>query len=390
MMRVLCCLAASLCLVSSACDDGERVVLDFGGDFRFGAATAAHQVEGGQQNNWTWWETLPQFSDYVVEPSGLACDHYNRYEEDLDLAGWMGLDTFRLSIEWSRIEPEAGVYDEAEIEHYRQVFEAMASRGIRPSVSLHHFTEPQWFLDMRELELPANDTFCAGDPSETRFCYWSDERAAEAFGEFCRRMGEAFGQYVDEWMTFNEMGGYWLGTSVSGDFPPGLQSMDWATMESVALPVLRGLMDAHAACYRALHEADGVDADGDGEAARVGFTTGTGAARPADPSDDEQIAAAEQMEYVATLMLFDAAVNGVLDADFDTVAEEEHPEWAGTLDLIGLQYYASTRIVDISLVPFLDGVPCADPPRCVSRSALLPLYNPARNGPPACPCRASA
>lgn len=348
-----------------AAEDGDGAEQDeaaetkrFPDNFRLGAATAAHQIEGNQTNSWTWFETLPQYDGMTAEPSGLACDSYNRYEEDFDLAKSIGLDTMRLSIEWSRIEPKRGEYDLAEIEHYKQVFEALAARGIKPSVTLHHFTEPQWFTDLRNMEPKNNDTFCANGPSNEDFCFWSNPQAAPVFGEFCGLMAEHFGKYVDEWWSFNEIPGYWIGSSVMGDQPPVLSSPDMETINEVALPILRGLFDAHAACYKALHAKDEIDASDDGHKVRVGMTCGAGMVRPADPDNPAHVSAAKQGQYVSTLLIFDAVTQGKLDSDFDAVPDEYHAEWENTLDLVGLQYYASTKVIDMQLFPILEGTPC--------------------------------
>ncbi|MCA9773779.1 MAG: glycoside hydrolase family 1 protein, partial [Myxococcales bacterium] len=332
--------------------------LAFPADFRFGAATSAHQVEGGQTNNWTLWETLPQFAGRTAEPSGAAVDEYHRYAEDFDWIRWMGLDTYRFSIEWSRIEPERGRYDPVEIAHYRAVLDALRARGIHPSVTLHHFTDPTWFTDMTKIRsLPANDDFCADGPSDADFCYWTNPEAPAVFGAFCGLMAREFGDRVDEWWTFNELTGHWLNTAFTGDFPPGLAARNAAEIQTVSLPVLRGMLAAHAACYEAIHAEDTVDADGDGRAARVGLTTGTGLVTPADPARPADVAAAAQAEFLASFLAFDAAAFGMLDANLDGVPEEAHPEWAGSLDLLGLQFYASTVILGIPVPPLL-GLPC--------------------------------
>ena len=113
--------------------------------FMIGAATAAHQVEGNNTHSDYWLqEQLPHSS--FVEPSGLACDHYNRYEEDIQLMAKAGLNAYRFSIEWARIEPEEGQFDEAEIEHYRSVIRCCKENGIEPIVTLLHFTSPAWLI----------------------------------------------------------------------------------------------------------------------------------------------------------------------------------------------------------------------------------------------------
>ena len=113
--------------------------------FFIGAATAAHQVEGNNIHSDYWaQELLPHTS--FTEPSGLACDHYHRYEEDIALLARAGLNAYRFSIEWARIEPEEGKFDEAEIEHYRQVIACCKANGVEPIVTLHHFTSPAWLI----------------------------------------------------------------------------------------------------------------------------------------------------------------------------------------------------------------------------------------------------
>ena len=113
--------------------------------FFIGAATAAHQVEGNNVHSDYWLqEQLPHTS--FAEPSGAACDHYNRYEEDIRLLAEAGLNAYRFSVEWARIEPEEGSFDEAEIEHYRKVIRCCREHGVEPIVTLMHFTSPAWLI----------------------------------------------------------------------------------------------------------------------------------------------------------------------------------------------------------------------------------------------------
>ena len=117
----------------------------FAKGFLVGAATAAHQVEGNNIYSDYWaQEQLPHSS--FAEPSGIACDHYNRYEEDIRLLAEAGLGAYRFSIEWARIEPEEGRFDDAEIEHYRRVIACCKANGVEPVVTLLHFTSPKWLI----------------------------------------------------------------------------------------------------------------------------------------------------------------------------------------------------------------------------------------------------
>ncbi len=139
-------------------------------DFMWGASTAAHQVEGGNVNQWSAWELAhaselakdahhryghlenwheikKQAEDPNNYVSGVAVKHYELYEQDFDLVNELNLDSFRFGIEWSRIEPEEGVWDEGEIEHYHRYIAALKKRGIEPVLNVWHWTMPTWFTD---------------------------------------------------------------------------------------------------------------------------------------------------------------------------------------------------------------------------------------------------
>lgn len=119
--------------------------MDFPNNFLIGAATAAHQVEGNNTNSDYWLQEQMPHSSFT-EPSGIACDHYNRYEEDIRLLADAGLNAYRFSVEWARIEPEEGRFDETEIEHYRSVIRCCKAHGVEPIVTLMHFTSPAWLI----------------------------------------------------------------------------------------------------------------------------------------------------------------------------------------------------------------------------------------------------
>ena len=121
------------------------MALKFPDGFYWGCATSSHQVEGNNRNNqwWAWEQEGGNIKDGTV--SGPACDHYNRFEEDFALAEELGHNAHRFSIEWSRVEPEEGRWDEKEVEHYRRVVESLRSHGMTPFATLHHFTNPLWF-----------------------------------------------------------------------------------------------------------------------------------------------------------------------------------------------------------------------------------------------------
>ncbi len=149
---------------------GTKINLKFPKKFLWGASISTHQVEGGNHNQWTAWELetaqvkvaqapymyqhLPiwdEIKDQALNPSnyvsGRTADHFKRYEADFDLAKKLHLNTLRLGIEWSRIEPKEGEFNKAALKHYQNYFEALKERGITPIITLWHWTFPEWFAE---------------------------------------------------------------------------------------------------------------------------------------------------------------------------------------------------------------------------------------------------
>jgi beta-glucosidase len=127
--------------------------LSFPADFLWGAATAAHQTEGNNVNS-DWWVREHAVGTSVAEPSGDACDSYHRYPEEIALLAELGFNTYRFSLEWSRIEPERGFVSRAAIDHYRRMVAACRAAGLTPMVTLHHFTLPRWFAALGGWQAP--------------------------------------------------------------------------------------------------------------------------------------------------------------------------------------------------------------------------------------------
>lgn len=155
--------------------------------FLMGAATAAHQVEGNNTGSDCWvMEHLPH-SDFA-QPSGLAADHYHRFEEDIRLLSDAGLNAYRFSIEWARIEPEEGKFDQDALEHYRRVLASCRAHHITPVVTLHHFSSPAWLI---------------------RKGGWASEHVIGAFERYCDYVAEHLGEEIPYFCTINEanMGG---------------------------------------------------------------------------------------------------------------------------------------------------------------------------------------
>ena len=118
--------------------------LQFPDGFLWGAATAAHQIEGNNINS-NWWVHENEPGTTIVEPSGDAADSYHRYREDIRLLASLGLNSYRFSVEWSRIEPERGMLSRASVDHYRRMVDTCLEFGVEPIVTLMHFTVPRWF-----------------------------------------------------------------------------------------------------------------------------------------------------------------------------------------------------------------------------------------------------
>ncbi|KFL45666.1 hypothetical protein IL54_1077 [Sphingobium sp. ba1] len=153
-----------------------------GPDFLWGAATAGHQVEGGNVNSDSWVMEHLQPNNFAA-PSGDACDSYHRWREDMTLVKQMGLNCYRFGIEWSRIEPEAGEYSRAALDHYRAMIDGCAEMGLQPMVTYSHFTVPRWFAAKGGWEEAAN---------------------VDHFLRFCERAAKALGANYSHGLTFNE------------------------------------------------------------------------------------------------------------------------------------------------------------------------------------------
>src|SRR4029453_14455001 len=140
--------------------------------FLWGAATAAHQVEGNNINSDLWVLEHLKPSMYP-EASGDACDHYHRYRDDIKLVADLGFNTYRFSIEWARIEPEEGFFSTAELEHYRRMLATCREHNLTPMLTFWHFTAPRWFAARG-----GGETDDAGDLF-ARYC----ERASKHLGD---------------------------------------------------------------------------------------------------------------------------------------------------------------------------------------------------------------
>jgi len=228
----------------------SKKTLKFPTGFFWGTATSAHQVEGGNVNEWSEWEKknakqwtkkarrhwkkwqqekFPEMFQPANYISGQACDHYHLFEKDFDLAKYLGHKAYRFSIEWSRIEPKEGKIDQKEIEHYRQVLLALKERGLEPFVSLYHWTVPIWFSQKGG---------------------WLNPKAPYYFDRFVKIVSQnLFGQ-VNFWITLNEAMLCAGASYLRGTFPPQKRNV------FKFLKAVNNLAKAHQLAYRSLHLID--------------------------------------------------------------------------------------------------------------------------------------
>jgi beta-glucosidase len=179
-------------------------VSTFDKPFFWGTSTSAYQIEGGN-TNCDWWRYERAEGTHAVEVCGDACDSWNRYEEDLDILVGLGLNAFRLSVEWARIEPEQGVFSRDALEHYRRVLEACHERGVATVVTLHHFTLPLWVADAGGFEHPD-------------IAAWMDS--------YAREVATSLGELIDVACTINEPNIVAIMGYLVGLFPPQVTSWD--------------------------------------------------------------------------------------------------------------------------------------------------------------------
>ena len=221
--------------------------IEFPKGFLWGAATSAHQVEGENINNWSKWENenaerlaeeagekndnwqknrFPEMFEAKNYISGKACDHYKRYEEDFDAVKKMNHNTYRFSLEWSRIEPEENVFNKDAITYYRNILLALKKRGIKPMVTLWHWTSPLWLTEK-------------GGEASRKFPFY--------FERYAKFIAEELGDLADLWITLNEPTTVIANGYLQGKFPPQKKN------PFSAMKVFRILAKAHNKAYDKIH-----------------------------------------------------------------------------------------------------------------------------------------
>ncbi len=289
--------------------------LGFTPDFRFCVATAAHQIEGGNfDSDWDRWEQTPG-KIKSGHDARVATDSWNHVDEDVSHMKDLGIDLYRFSVEWAKIEPAPGQYRMDEVIRYRDLVRRLRTEGIESMVTLHHFTLPKWVADRGG---------------------WDWDGITGAFDGYVAHVAETLGPDVPFWVTINEPMTVIAGGYVSDVFPPGKNSLG-----SIARP-MQNMVRAHARAYHTIHRI----LDSKGFRPKVGFAhhlRNFDPARRANPLDRYL---ARKFDEVFNWSIPLATLDGKLrwKVPFLTRSNVFIPEAIGTQDFFGLNYYSRDRL----------------------------------------------
>ena len=332
--RWLSCLAVSgLALASGACrGDAEphfdpaaitqhRMLEGLDRRFWLGVASSAYQTEGGNHNDWSEWERgrfadgRPHIADGAT--AARAADSWNRWRDDVQAAQELGANMYRLGVEWSRLEPTEGAWEETAAAHYARLLDALRAaqpQPITPMLNLWHFTLPAWVAARGGWE-------------------WSG--APAAFAAFAARVADRFGDRVDWWCTLNEPNVYAAKAYLTAEWPPEVADPQRAAR------VLAALLHAHAAAGAALRAHDRTDADGDGFATRIGLAHSVRIFDPASRWNPLDRLVAGAADAFFNLSVVDAVKTGTIRIRIPRTVDftETAGGLRGSFDYLGLNYY---------------------------------------------------
>jgi beta-glucosidase len=279
-------------------------------DFKMGTATASLQIEGGDRgNSWYRWTQqagrIKDGTDCLV-----AADHWNRVAEDTRIMKGLGVNAYRLSLEWSRIEPSEGKFDVAAIDHYRNEIKRLRKAGIEPMVTLHHFSNPLWFED-------------SGG--------WTEDTAITRFERYTEHAVRELGDLVSTWVTINEPNVYLLFGYVTGTWPPGEKNI------TRFIRGARVMIRAHIASYRKIHEIR----------KNLGFSdTKVGVAHHLRIFDPMHGTAGERFAcFLQNRLFHDIFVTGMSEGRYLLPLGTGYPLGKGTFqDFFGINYYSREMV----------------------------------------------
>jgi beta-glucosidase len=374
--------------------------------FLWGVSTSSYQVEGGISNNdWDYFTrshaikkrisslTKPSIfykgrTQINLQPAGEAVKFWEPeyYESDFQLAKIIGMNAFRISLEWARIQPKKDQWNQQAMDNYKKMLRSMREAGLTPIVTLNHFTLPLWVLTppnsitknvaQRLLPSPLRDV-PIGEPVSTDSYWdslggWQNSRTVEEFVKFTERIVVELKDLVDYWITINEPVASIVGVGyIAGLSPPGF-FLDGRRARSA----LHNLIEAHIQAYDKITELDDVDADGDGISKRVGFGHLMMYITPAKTNnilEETRIInnnqAAKNASYFLNDYFLNAIINGEEDLNYlntlkirDKTSKDFviHDNWKNKVDFIGLNYYRRIHVyhsivVALSSAKFIGG-----------------------------------
>jgi beta-glucosidase len=268
--------------------------------FLWGVATSAFQLEGSSHADWSSWDEI-----LSVKPN--VTNHYELYREDLALLKNLGVNAYRFSLEWSRMQPRENVWDEKTFEHYQEIIDILRRDNIEPMVTLHHFTHPLWFIK----KYP-----------------WHEDGSVEKFLEYVGKSLRILSG-VRYWITFNEPYVLVLAGYFEGCTPPAIKSVP------LGIRALTNILKAHAGAYDMIH-ARYPDA-------LVSVAHNMAALTPWKKWNPLDRLLARIAKYFYNHSLLDAFLTGRLRLSLPFQKEEEiSVPILGKLDFFGVNYY--TRI----------------------------------------------
>jgi beta-glucosidase/6-phospho-beta-glucosidase/beta-galactosidase len=303
----------------------------------WGSSTSGFQVESGDSHtDWTHWVATPGKIKNGDSPDVGGPDALDHIDDDVAGLASSGQNAYRLSIEWARVFPTqaafmAGTPDAQGVAAYDALLQKLAAAHIRPLVTLIHFTLPDWLSDG-----------LAADVAQPQG--WERPEAIDDVAQWCGWAAARWGNLIDWWVTINEPLPCALGGFIQGSFPPG----DLLNVNR-GLAVVKTEARAHARCYDAIHASDTSDADGDGHAALVSVAAHQRTFHPYDPTDPDDAAAAEHVEYLWNRWFLNAIVDGNWDDDLDEAYTgpgdvQGDSSLVHRADYVGVNYYSDTLI----------------------------------------------
>lgn len=361
----------ALLLLPGCEEENGFATVRFPGDFLWGTASAAYQVEGTNDpvmgtvpSNWQEWEQFGKVREGQTNPEGSG--FYTRYDQDFEKAQALGTNAYRLGLEWARIQPQPGSFNQAAIDHYREVIQAARARGLEPIVTLYHWVVPTWVQSPRtgvDLLSEPPTAEAAGGRTVLKSAF------ADAFTPYAAEMARRLGDLVDIWVVLNEPYTVLLSGYLTGSHPNG-KLLDVIGMRNAAV----NYIIAYAAAYDAIKSND--------PDSRVGNAAVGSAAKPARPSDPDDVSAAERINYLVNHWMTIAWTSGDLDVNIDQdTADPDGPvpegnyldQLGGRLDYIGFNYYSTLSVVHC---PGLPDMVASDPEAAALAGNLLALPRP--------------